>query len=232
MAISYSYNDALNLARPQYPREAEGLGLPFVINMAVNDIWMAFDWRGSVAALPPFWLAAYIQDYGAPFYSVPTNFYGIREAYLVQVSNAGSYRAPIRTTENIERTSGYGMPTSMVYRDAIRGFRVWPCPPPAAISPQWLIDGTYKIRPPKINRADLGSPILWDDLYFECFVEAVAWAALVAAGRRDEAMKQKAIYRQALATATSSEQLEDGEPVVHPAEGYGILRNAAGPFIW
>jgi hypothetical protein len=232
---TYTYTDAWNLASSQYGRQNEPNNLEFVTNQAIEKMWRSYDWRGTLKPLPPFWLVPGQQDYGVPFYSVPSNYYGLREAYLVSINSSNPIRRKLNVTKGVEKTSGMGWPTSIFYQDTIAGYRIWPCPDFGMSSPLFLIDGTYKIRPPKITRALLGSNLLWDDLYFETFVQACAWAMLNwSPGGKKAAQEQEVIFMQSLARATSDESLEQGEAIIHPAEPLivpgGMMGMGYGPW--
>jgi hypothetical protein len=190
-------------------------------------MWQAYDWRGTVVQLPPFYLVPGVQDYGAPLYSVPDDFYGIREAYLVRL--AGS-TWPVRTkldvVENLERTHLQNDPQSICYRPSIAGFRIHPSPTLSMAAPVFMIDGTYKKRPPKWTTTSYGAPLLWDDIYFNAFVSACVWAAMKLTGNRQGSMEQLAIFSQDLLEATQDENLELGERVIHPTEA--LAPNSGG----
>lgn len=219
MATTYTYNDAWNVTRQQYPSSAEQTAWDYATNIAVEKMWCAYDWRGTTNNLPPFWLVPGTQDYGAPFYVVPTDFYGVRECYLVEIgANAIPVRTPIRTVSNLEATHMVGLPQSICYRPAISGFRVHPAAAYGAACPLYLIDGIYKQRPPKITRSLASQLLLWDDVYFNSFCQALAWGALIVSGRRKDALEQEQIFNRVLAQSTATEELELGEPIVHPSE--------------
>lgn len=216
---TYTYNQAWQLAASQFNRSVEPANLEFVTNQAIEKMWRSYDWRGTIKPLPPFWLVPGQQDYGVPFYSVPDDYWGLREVYLVSINSSNPVRRKLNVTKDIEKTSGMAFPTSIFYQQTISGFRVWPCPDFGMCSPLYLIDGTYKIRPPKITRSLLGDNLLWDDMYFETFVQACSWAMLNwTPGKRKEAMEQEQMFFQSLRVATSDESLEQGENIIHPAE--------------
>ncbi len=218
---TYTYNDCWsaasdlvqggNLASKQY----------WATNKAINCMWQAYDWRGTVAELPPFWLVPYRQDYGTPFYVVPSDFLGLREVYLTYVTTYPPIKRELKVQKYLQESAIQGFPINICYLDAIQGFRVWPLPPTSAASPLYLIDGTYKKQPPKIQRSNLGDLILWPDLYFDTFVDALAWAALDLMGptKQKDAALQYQKFQRSLAIATGTDALENGPPAVHPSEG-------------
>lgn len=228
MATTFTYNDAWSLIKGSYPVSNDGQILEYATNFAVNKMWQAYDWRGSIANLPPFWLVPGEQDYGTPFYVIPTDFYGLREVYQVLISTSNPLRYPLHVVSNLEKSSLLAFPNSICYRDSIKGFRVHPTPSYGMASPQYLIDGTYKTRPPKIRRANLGQVTPWDDVYFNSFTEGLKWAALSSSGRRNDAIAQQQIFYETLQADTASENLELGEPSVAPSEALMLPHGSYG----
>ncbi len=218
MASTFTYNDAWGLAGLQWPRSGDTTGNRYALNMAIERMWLAYDWRGTVVEMPPVWMVAGKQDYGPPFYSVPSDFYGLREVYLVWLVGCGSPHTPLKVVENLERTSSMGLPKDICYRPSAGALRVHPLPPFGVNSPQYLIDGTYKKQALKISSANLSDTLFWDDIYFTAFVQAVAWAGLLCLGKRREAAEQEIVFLNALHLATSSAALEAGDPTIHPQE--------------
>lgn len=218
MAITLTYYDAWNATANQRPRD-DGGQQEYANQLAVNKMWRAYDWRGSLVKLPPFWLEPYVQDYGA--LSIPSDFLGFREVYLAQPSGASPVWSPqLRVVHNLEQTEVPGIPNSIVYREAQQSFRVHPRPGGGVSAPNYLILGTYKKQPPKIARTtDLGTLLPWDDTYFDVFCGAVVWAALLNSGQRDAAVKQDLIFKMLLAEATIEVAREHGEDYIHPGEG-------------
>lgn len=223
MAFSYTYNDLAAAAAAQYPRSLDQPIVELATNIAINEMWRAYDWRGTVAQLPPFWLVPGEQDYGAPFYAVPSDFFGPREMYLVLLTNSSwPVRKKLDIVENLERTDQQDSPQSICYRPSIAGFRIHPGPTLSMAAPNYLIDGTYKKRPPKWTSDNYGDQLLWDDIYFNAMVSAYVWAVYKLSGQRQAAMEQYAIFQQDLHSAAADENLELGERVIHPAQALAI----------
>lgn len=226
MSYSFTYLDVWNAAAAQYSRASDQPLQELATNIAISEMWRAYDWRGTVVQLPPFWLIPGEQDYGVPLYSLPTDFYGLREVYLVYVVNTSwPIRQKLDVVENLERTHLQDFTQSICYRPSIGGFRVHPCPTLSMAAPGYLIDGTYKKRPPKWTSANLGDKLLWDDIYFSPFVSSCVWATMKLNGNRQAALEQYDIFQQELMNATQNENLELGERVVHPTEGLGNYGN-------
>lgn len=92
-----------------------------------------------------------------------------------------------------------------------------------------MIDGIYKKKAPKLARANMGDPLFWDDLYFDSVVQAYIWATMRIAERDPKAaITQEGIFYQTLAEATSSENLELGEPQISPSEALSVGRGGLG----
>ena len=223
MAITYTYQNALDIARQHYRNSTEQTTGPFALNMAITEMWRAYDWRDSLAPLPPFWLVPGVQDYGFPFVSVPTDFYGLREVYLVNL-NVSPVPVSMRlnVVTNLEQTGAMGVPGTICYRSAESCFRIHPAPNLGMACPQWLINGTYKILAPKVTRDDAADLIPWDDVYFETFVQFLIWANLFCSGERKAALEQKAIAMQSLTESAQNDNAQLGDPVVSPTEALTI----------
>ena len=219
MAITYTYNDVHLVASQQFRRGVTDALWVYATNEAIAKMWLAYDWRGTVLPFAPFWLVPGQQDYGAPFYDVPSDFYGLREVYLVQIgANAIPVRMPLRVVENLEETHAVGFPQSITYRPSVKTLRLHPAAPYGASSPLYLIDGTYKTRPPKIQRSNASDLLLWDDVYFNVFVKALVLAVMEMNGDFKAAMEYRNVFMLALHEATAVENLEDREPIVNPNE--------------
>jgi hypothetical protein len=156
MASTYSVADSLNIANRSFARAIEADHASYIANIALNEVWHAYDWRVSIAGLPPFWLIPLIQDYGAPFYAVPDDFYGLRQAYLVQVSSTPlPRREEMKVLKNIRREYLRGLPRDIGYVPEDACLRIYPQVPENIGSTQFLIDGTYKKLAPKTTATTL-----------------------------------------------------------------------------
>ena len=86
MAQTYYISEALTLAGAQLNRKLEDNYGAYIANVAQAKIWNKYDWRESLSPLPPFYLIPAEQEYGAPATIIPTDFHGLREAYLARLS--------------------------------------------------------------------------------------------------------------------------------------------------
>ena len=219
MASTYSVAEALSIANRTMPRAIESDHAAYIANIALNEIWHAYDWRVSLAPLPPFWLIPLIQDYGAPFYAVPDDFYGLRQAYLVQTSSTPlPRRMEMKVIKNIRKEYLRGIPRDIGYVMDTRSFRVYPQIAENIGSTQFLIDGVYKKLAPQVTSTTLQSTkVPWDDIYLSVFVEALRWGASQVAGAADRNQRKQELY-QAIADMASAEGMELGNQVVAPSE--------------
>ena len=220
MASTYTIADALSVANRTMPRAIEADHAAYVANIALNKIWHAYDWRVSLSTLPPFWLIPLIQDYGAPFYAVPTDFYGLRQAYLVQTSSTPlPRRMELKVIKNLRKEYLRGLPRDIGYVMDTRSFRVYPQIGENIGSTQFLIDGVYKKLAPQVTSTTLQSTYVpFDDIYLSTFIDALRWGAAQVAGSPDRAAKLQEL-NQSIYDMANAEGMELGNQVVAPSEG-------------
>lgn len=221
MSSTQTYIDAWDQARFQYRRDTDPAIQERATNLAVNKMWRAYDWRGTVVTLPPFWIVPNQNDYGATV-AVPSDFLGLREVYRVQLNGTSPVYSEIRVVQNLEQSgldaSGISDKWAIAYKEELGVFRLHPRPGGGWAAPNTMISGTYKKLPTKITRATLASTLPFDDTYFDVFTASLAWAALVSSGARDDAMKQDMIFQSVLASATAEAGRERGMQYMHPSE--------------
>jgi hypothetical protein len=163
-------------------------------NMALFKIWNVYDWRDTLADLPPFYLVPGTQDYGAPCIAVPSDFLGLRRAYYYNLSVSGDVPKvkPLTCPGDLEVTDIPNEPSSMCYRPAVSKFRVHPMPPSSYGSPFHIIDGQYKKKPfttnaagttiTRITSALINSALIpFGDVYLTMWIEAMKWALMTLA---------------------------------------------------
>jgi hypothetical protein len=183
MAKTYTYGDVLSLIANQIPKVTEEDKAPFILNMALNKVWKRYDWPESLAALPPFSLTPGEQDHGSPQASVPSDFYGLREANLVELNGLPAVRTPLHVHRNIPLTDFTGMPREISWEPSVAAFRLHPRVPLNIGTPLYMVDGKYKIRPTKLTSSVIHSTLLpFDDLYIDMWVALAKWAAWDLAG--------------------------------------------------
>ncbi len=183
MAITYTFSDVMNAAQRTFSRQVESDAAAFVCNIFMNEIWNKYDWRESLTVLPPFYLIPNEQDHGTPAVAVPSDFLGLRQAYLTRLTSTPVYRVPLTVLKNLNLTTLYGPPGQIGFDSGKQSFRVFPRVPANMGSPEWCIQGDYKKRPTKITAANLSSTLLpFDDLYLSNMIEVFKWAAWQMAG--------------------------------------------------
>ncbi len=220
MASSFSVGEALSIANRAFPRDIEADHAAYIANIAMNEVWHAYDWRVSIKELPPFWLIPLIQDYGAPYYAVPLDFYGLRQAYLVQTTSSPlPRREEMKVIKNIRREYLRGLPRDIGYVPETRSFRVYPQIPENIGASQFLVDGTYKKLAPQVTATTLQTTAIpFDDIYLQNYVEALRWAASAVQDNPNKAMKKQELH-YCLQEMADQEGLELGNQVTAPSEG-------------
>lgn len=222
--------DVMDIVRRKMPRATEEDLAPIICNTTLNWIWDKYDWRESLATLPTFYLVPNEQDYGAPAVVIPSDFYGLRWANLMRASNVPPYRQPLAIIKDLLPTHIRYIPHAIGYVSDRKAFRLYPRVPANIGSPDYLVEGEYKIRPTKITSANLATTLLpLDDMYFKMFVETAKWVAWDIDGdpragqitwqdNRMVATGQAAVSMSMIEWAASKEGLELGDPIISPAE--------------
>lgn len=230
MAATYTISEALNVVSSQLKRDVEDRQAAYLANIAQNEIWNKYDWRETLAPLPPFYLIPNEQDYGAPAAIIPTDFLGLREAYLVNTTSSPARKIELKIRKDVRSTGAQALPSILGYEPSVQRFRTWPRVPAGIGATDWLVDGTYKIRPTKITVTTLQTTVIpWDDMYFQVYVAALKWAALDAAGDPRAGAVQvqgsRAVYTGALGSMhdaidrmAEAEGLNLGDPSIAPSE--------------
>ena len=235
MGLTYTYADVLNFLQPQIPAVMQDQKAASICNIGTNLIWNAFDWRETLEILPPFWLSPLVQDYGAPVVAIPTDFLGLREAQLTDISNIPPAKYPMKVVKFLEPTHLKTLPNTISYEPSVNSFRVFPRVPAGYGASRFKIDGVYKKRPTLITATTYTSTVLpFDDLYFQVWLEVIRWAGFSATGdqRAGAAMQlpNGAVqYSGQLATAMSfiqamatNEGFNLGNSTVAPSESLSV----------
>lgn len=209
-------------------------------NMATRHIWTQYDWRESIAELPAFNPVPGEQDHGYPAATVPQDYMGIREAYLVHLGSEPNRVIRLNYLADLDSTSAQGVPSAIAYQESSKSFRLFPRVPGGMGSPEWIVCGTYKKQPPKVTPQTLGSTLIpFDDMHYQRFCEVLRWAAWnlcgdQRAGEVDYARGGGAAYRGQRAKAeiairemAEAEGLERGSMQIAPE--HGLLGNFVVP---
>lgn len=231
MARTYTIGEALGIVSGQTGRKLEEHYAAYLANQAVNVIWNKYDWRETLAPLPPFYLIANEQEFGAPAAIIPSDFLGLREAYLVSTAvSSPTEHTELKVQRDIRLTSGQALPSLICYQPSVQRYRVYPRVPAGIGGTDWIVEGTYKIRPTKITPSTLQTTTVpWDDQYFPVFISALKWAAFDTAGdpRAGQVVEENGRYRlsgqlatmcMAIDNMAADEGLNLGDPGIAPAE--------------
>jgi hypothetical protein len=225
-----TWQDVLSIAGRKAPRAVVDDYGAYIANMTLNWVWDKYDWRESMATLPPFYLVPNEQDYGAPTVAIPSNFYGLRWCNLVRSDNIPPYRQPLELIKDLQTTHIRYLPHAICYVPEKQAFRLFPRIPDNIGSPTYFIEGVYKIRPGIIQANALATtPLPFDDIYFQMWVETCKWVifqsendpragAITDSNGQINATGQAAIMMQMVDWVASREGLEMGNPTISPAE--------------
>ena len=237
MAKTYTFRDAWDLVRRQVRSDIEADHTISICNLALNEVWNSFDWRVSLSVLPPFYLIPSEQDHGAPAVSVPSDFQGLREAWLVFLTSEPAYRVELSVMKDLRLTHYRSIPHAIAYEPSKSSFRLFPRTPESFTAPNYVVDGIYKKLPVKVTSTSFPATTLpFDDVYFSAMVEAVKWAALrtmgseVAGGvqiRNNGArayVGQYAVMKERLEEMAQTEAVDLGNPSIAPRDSYPRAR--------
>lgn len=220
MAQTKYISEALTVAK--LTRQGEDDMAAYIANIALETIWNAYDWRESIATLPPFYLIPAEQEFGLPYYAVPSDFRGLREVYCTQTSTNPPNRVPINVMHDIRLTASEGWIRDIGYESSSQKFRVFPRVPNNIGSTDYIIEGTYKKRAPQVTASSLQSTLIpWDDEYFNTFVLSLKWSAAEVNDnpRADRLYQQLGISVDKMA---AREGLDLGDPSIAPSEPLAI----------
>ena len=230
MSITYTYADALNLVDRAINRNLSDDSAAFICEVATTKIWSAYDWRESLVQLPPFYMIPLQQDYGPPAVTVPTDFWGLREAYWVRPSTTPPFREQLRVFRDLPLTHNRVLAHAISYETSLKKFRLFPCPPESISATDYIVDGTYKKRFTKVTADALQTLLLpWDDMSINVMVQALKWAAwdYVSDPRAGEVIVengnvkhtgQLAKLMDAIDHKAISEGINLGDPTMSPSE--------------
>src|SRR5690348_7316461 len=112
---TYTWSDVLNhIQRKSSRGNQDDMGV-FIANRTINWVWDKYDWRESLATLPPFYLVPNEQDFGAPAVTIPSDFYGLRTANLVRATNIPPFRYPLKIIKDLDITHVRYLPHAIGY---------------------------------------------------------------------------------------------------------------------
>lgn len=228
MAVTKTFAEVLTVAG--LARRQEDDTASYIINLALKELWNAYDWRETLAELPPFYLIPGEQDYGSPFSIIPSDFRGLRKAYVVQTVSTPPNRRELAIIRDIRLTAALNLPTDIGYEPTTKTIRVFPRVPNNIGATDFLIEGTYKKRVPQMTNTGFNGTMIFDDEYFSVLVAGVKWAsyALSDDGRADKKWVQ---FHQMIDEMASAEGLDLGDPSIAPAEPLVAPQNIYVPYL-
>jgi hypothetical protein len=227
---TYTWANVLDIIRRKIPAATDRDLQVHIVNNTMNYVWDKYDWRESLASLPPFYLVPNEQDYGAPAVVIPQDFYGLRWCNLMRASNVPPYRQPLAIIKDLQPTHIRYLPHAICYVSDKKAFRLYPRIPDNIGSPDYLVEGQYKTRPAKINVNTIASTYLpFDDIYFDMWIETAKWVAwemdsdpragqITWQNGQMTATGQAAVMMASIEWVASREGLELGDPVISPSE--------------
>jgi hypothetical protein len=231
MAVTKSLSEVLTIAKVGRQQEDDQAG--YIVTAAMTELWKAYDWRETLAYLPPFYLIPGEQDYTDPLVTIPTDFRGLRKAYLVQTFANPPFRPEIEVIKDVRLTGALSLPTQIGYEPTISGFRLFPRVPYGIGAMDYLIDGTYKKRAPVYASTDLTGDMVFDDEYFPVLVAGVKWAAYTF-NDDPRATRKFQDFHMLIDEMASAEGLDLGDPTIAPAEPLASvgMGNFHGPLLF
>lgn len=197
--VSQAARPALSVIERAYEEQFVAAGF----NMAIQEIWNAYDWHWSIGKLQPFALISNVQDYGAPLATIPADFDAIKKAYYWNL--AQDTTRPVWEVNVIgdlgTSTMSQTPPRAICYIPAgmsasgSGAFRVFPRFASNLSCPYHQIDGEYKKRYSYqigsttyyfLRSGDASSVYLpFGDKYFNVAVQAMKWAFMSLSGHKD-----------------------------------------------
>lgn len=241
--MAYTYDQMLRMSKRYAPANIiEDFGSE-ICNLVTQTIWNKYDWKEVTKTLPPFALIPNVQDYGAPFVSVPSDFYGLRKVNYVNLQGQPPIRIQLKVVKDLELTNVRYMPRSICYNPDTQSFRLFPRVPPNVGSPYWMIDGTYKKLPTIITPDTITETLPIVPMYFQMWLSGFKWACkyfmddpsayqIQSKGGEATTAARLAEFHYFMEQAAMSEGLELGDVYIAPSEPltYGTFPMSGGPF--
>lgn len=230
--MAYTFAEVLNMTNVTKSRNIEEAHKVHIINTAQNMIWRGYDWSWTLDKLDPFWLVPRLQEYGAPIVAIPSDFDGLREAYLTFISpGAEPIRRVLRIAKNLDLTGVLGTPSAICWQKDRAAFRLHTRPGDSMCAPRYMVEGTYKKKPTQITVSTYQTSSLpSDDKFLDMWRKTINWAYL------DFSQDQRAggiqmmpsgipnyygAFGEAFAAirqSASEEGLTEGDPMIRPEQ--------------
>lgn len=240
---TYTFDDLIRMIGRHVPRNVVDDQAADICNLAYNQIWHKYDWRESLKTLPPFYLIPGEQEVGAPFYSVPSDFAGLRKADFVFVAADPPARRTLKVIKDLNITNVQYFPHAIDYNMDTQAFRVFPRCSQNMGAPQYQIEGTYKTVPTKITPATLTTSIPTKDDLIQMWMEGMLWAAYKFTGDQKAGQIQMqngnkvftgqlAIFHATMDQMAANEGLELGDVNISPCEPLFTTYNNSGTTVY
>jgi hypothetical protein len=234
---TYTPEDALKLVQ----NFVHGIDLadvgPILIDQVQNIIWRKFFWRWSVKSFTPFSLSDGQQDY---INVMPVDFFRFRQFRIVRTDIT-----PVEHRE-LDQKAYLGVELSRQGGiDDIRTFSIQPeltggirleKAPTITGDVTMELQGEYQYVPLTITQAQLKTPFIQPDIYFDVITEGLQWriykftddprAGSVAVNREGAAQYsgQLGEFMNALNAMAQAEGVDQGQAAMFPADPIGWTR--------
>jgi hypothetical protein len=211
MAKTLTVGKALEIVGVRYPKVMlESIGARFASEVR-DFMWHAFPWKVSLGDLVPFGLVQDQADYGPPYITLPSDFYGIHDAWIRDYANE-LYPLTVETETRVSWTSD--IPTTISVTE-LGNLRIHPRP--IFYGPDYWLEGKYKKSTSPITPSNINSTVLpWDDIYFEVFRRGLIWKVKEELIGDPKAADDLSIWMTWLQKMIAHEQFQDGVTTIHP----------------
>lgn len=237
---TYRWIDVITAASQIINRNVEEKFAVAACQMGLRFLWNSYDFRDTLGQLPPFFLIPNRQDYGPPFSTVPSDFYGLRRAWLKRLTSDPAEVRQLSVLADVKESHVWGIPRAIGFIQEHGSFRLFPRPPETMGCPEWAVYGSYKKRVPRITADSLMGDIPVDPELFEPLAECVRWAFLRLAGDQraggvswNSGQKiytgQAAVAKLAVDEAAEAESANSGDIALAPESPANI---GPGLFYW
>ncbi len=172
MARRITFGKLIAAIRHDVPRVQDVNFASELVADIITTVWNAQDFRETLAQLPPFYLVGDMQDYGAPVFTVPTDFQALRAASLVKLTYSDNevvrnvYPLLVKTRQAPLKRYGQ-RPELVSFEPQENCFRIFPVLGSSTPTNEWLVEGVYK-KLPQSNLYDttniIGIPVLTSDI--------------------------------------------------------------------
>lgn len=174
---NYTWNDVLSMCSNVTNRLVADRRGAAICNLCQNEMWDEYDWRESIATLPPFFLIPNRQDFGPPFSAVPSDFKGLRQVRVAYIAGDPPHYWELSVEKHLGLTHNQQIPHAISYQPDERAFRLFPRVPDSIAAPHYMVEGTYKKNPTRLSNSTLETFLPFDDEHLLVFVEGVKWAS-------------------------------------------------------